>query len=107
MHVHTPDGRTKKIPNRRWALALALRAHLARRVRRCGSVGPRLGRLPPLLARETGTGGFEPGVSPDRWWSADTAGWHAVVASDERPRGTPGYSTWLGDGWDESPSRIP
>ena len=67
-------------------------------------------RLPPLAAApctEIGVVDFEPGVFPDRWWFADTLGWHAGVASDERPRGTRGYSTWLGDGWDESPSRIP
>ena len=67
-------------------------------------------RLPPLAAApgtDTGVVDFEPGVFPDRWWFADTLGWHAGVASDERPRGTRGYSTWLGDGWDESPSRIP
>ena len=67
-------------------------------------------RLPPLAAApctEIGVVDFEPGVFPDRWWFADTLGWHASVASDERPRGTRGYSTWLGDGWDESPSRIP
>ena len=58
--------------------------------------------LAPAPCDESGTGGFEPGVFPDRCRFADTVGWLAAVASDERPRGTPGYSIWLGDGWDET-----
>jgi len=66
-----------------------------------------LSPLAPAPDAETGSVDVEPGVFPDRWRFADTAGWHAGVASDERPRGTPGYSTWLGDGWDKRPSHIP
>ncbi|HWS97156.1 MAG TPA: hypothetical protein VN620_11880 [Candidatus Methylomirabilis sp.] len=66
-----------------------------------------LSPLAPAPYAGTGAVDVEPGVFPDRWWFADTVGWNAGVASDERPRGTPGYSTWLGDGWGESPSRIP
>jgi hypothetical protein len=62
--------------------------------------------LAPAPCAEIGTVGFEPGVFPDRWRFADTVGWLAAVASDERPRGTLGYSIWLGDEWDESPSHT-
>jgi len=106
--LRTPDDRSKK--NRIAVLGARPRAAATH----MGTTSPALrgaaALLPPLAAApctETGVVDIEPGVFPDRWWFADTAGWHAGVASDERPRGTRGYSTWLGDKWDESPSRIP
>ena len=106
--LRTPDDRSKK--NRLVVLGAGPRAAATH----MGTTSPAMrgaaARLPPLAAApctEIGVVDFEPGVFPDRWWFADTLGWHAGVASDERPRGTRGYSTWLGDGWDESPSRIP
>jgi hypothetical protein len=106
--LRTPDGRTWK--NRHLPLGAGPRAAVPRprtpyRASRRGSPERPL----PAGARrdETGTAGSELGAFADRCWFADTVGWHAGGASDERRRGTPGYSIWLGDGWDGSPSRIP
>ena len=55
---------------------------------------------------DTGTAGSAPGVSLDRWRSADTAGWPVSAASAEPPRGTRDYSTEPGDGWVERASRT-
>jgi hypothetical protein len=106
--LRTPDGRSKK--TRLAVLGAGPRAAATHMDTTSPALRGGAPLLPPLavaLCTETGAVDFEPGVFPDRWWFADTLGWPAGVASDERPRGTPGCSTWPGDGWDESPSRIP
>ena len=104
--LRTLDGRTKK------NLSLPLGAGPPTAALHMGTGCPAWRKsvllqspLAPAPDAELGSVDVEPGVFPDLWRFADTAGWHAGVASDERPRGTPGYSTWLGDGWGESPSR--
>ena len=58
-------------------------------------------------AAGTDTAGSGPGVSLDRWWSADTARWLVFAASVGLRPGTRGCSIELGDGWDERASRNP
>ena len=64
----------KKSGFRGWALALArLDTGCALRVRRRLQAGPELPLLAGVQRAWTGTAGSGPGVSPGRWWSADTA----------------------------------
>ena len=61
-----------------WALALA--GPVVAPARRCPAPRealPGLGRPAGARRSDSGTAGSEPGVSPDPWGSADTAGWPA------------------------------
>jgi hypothetical protein len=106
--LHTQDGRSQKIRNRR--LGAGPRT-LAPRIR-TGCRGPRY--PPPWLRRpagarrsDTGTAGSGPGVFPGRWPSAGTVGSPASAAIAAPPRDTRDYSTGPVGGSAETPFHIP
>jgi len=104
----TPDGRNKKARNRR------LRAG-PRRMPTPRNTGrptpPRSKPDPPRCAvarrNDRDNADFEPGVSPDRGRSVDTADRRAVAATVAPPRGIPGYSSAPADASAGRTSRIP
>jgi hypothetical protein len=53
------------------------------------------------------TGALELAVFADHRGSGDSAEWRSVAAIGERRPGTRDCNSELGDGWDETASRIP